>query len=420
MRARWILPLLWLCLRPAAAQSNSFTIPAWAFDRGNVRTFTEEYADVGPMVAYGGHSPIFVEYDLEFPAAGSCTLSLAYAAGAARPVELLVDGQSLGPVCRSATGSWNTGGAQWEESSRFQVTAGRHTIALRRADDFPHVVSLRFEGLAIPPGFTPNRPRARRPPAPARTPSNQPFVHEVKVVALRLAIEDLVAGFGPRYANGRQYLKRLEALETALNDPGTAAQARSNLIVLQREALLANPLLDCDKLLVLKREFTNPSAARHAMGHALGVGSLNAHTSDDIPRQGHWNDELAVLSNLRGEPQSTTLYRPDTNETLIDPVLHFDADRLLFAKNGDREKNWRLFELDLRSVQGRTARNHASPSPLNGESLEALNRTRNADFSPQDRGDVGRHRKLQTRGLVPGPCGLKSACRFMEWVGVRG
>jgi len=42
-----------------------------------------------------------------------------------------------------------------------------------------------------------------------------------------------------------------------------------------------------------------------------------------------------------------------------------------------------------------------------------MTRTRHADFSPQDRGDVGRHRKLQARGSVPGSGGLKSACRFM-------
>ena len=121
--------------------------------------------------------------------------------------------------------------------------------------------------------------------------------------ALRLAIEDLVATFGPRYPKGAEFLKRLDALEAQLKDPGAAAQARSNLVALQREALLANPLLDFDRLLVLKRGFPRPDAARHAMGGALGVGTLNAHTSDDTPRQGHWNDELAVLSNLRGEPQ---------------------------------------------------------------------------------------------------------------------
>jgi len=49
-----------------------------------------------------------------------------------------------------------------------------------------------------------------------------------------------------------------------------------------------------------------------------------------------------------------------------------------------------------------------------GTRIGAMNRVRNADFSPQDRGDVGHHRKLQARWPVPGSCGLKSACRFME------
>jgi len=57
-----------------------------------------------------------------------------------------------------------------------------------------------------------------------------------------------------------------------------------------------------------------------------------------------------------------------------------------------------------------TRQNHFSS--LRGCS-RTMNRTRRADFSPQDRGDVGRHRKLRARGSVRGPCGLKSAFRFV-------
>jgi formylglycine-generating enzyme required for sulfatase activity len=127
-------------------------------------------------------------------------------------------------------------------------------------------------------------------------------------------------------------------------DPHREA-SRAALHSLQREALLANPLLDFDRLLVLKR--VPKVEARRVMGDSLGVGSLNAFTSDTIPRQGHFQDELAVLSNLRGEPVLTPLYAPDNGETLIDPVLHFDATRLLFAQNGANEKNWRLWEMRL-------------------------------------------------------------------------
>jgi hypothetical protein len=366
-----LLPLAWLLfgLQPlAAGESNSFTIPAWAFDRGNVRTFTKEYADAGPMVAFGGQSPAVVDYDIPFPAPGTYRLSIRYAALAARPVALQVDGTNVASVCRTANGSWNTSGAKWESSAELSLTAGRHTFRLQRGVDFPHVVSLRFDSAAIPTDFVMKRPKARKLTDPPRALILfKPSVPEVKPEALRLAIRDLMATHGTRYSNGAGYLRRLEtiAAQLASTDAATLAQAQADLRALQREALLANPLLDFDKVVLLRRGFPDTNAALISMGGALGVGTLNAHTSDDTPRADHWNDKLAVLSNLRGEPQFTTLYRPDTNETIIDPVLHFDAERLLFAKAGVKEKNWRLFELTLQDAFAAT--NAASPSPLNGE-----------------------------------------------------
>jgi formylglycine-generating enzyme required for sulfatase activity len=164
---------------------------------------------------------------------------------------------------------------------------------------------------------------------------------------LRLAIEDLTASFGNRYPQGRAFAERLAELERREAASGKSPDFADALAKLRREALLANPLLDCDQLLILKRGFRDPVAARHAMGAELGVGSLNAHTSDDIPRQGHWNDELTVLSKLRGTPQFSPLFRPANQESLLDPVLHFDAQRLLFAKRGAKESHWRLWEIGV-------------------------------------------------------------------------
>ena len=67
---------------------HSFTIPAWAFDRGNAKTFTKEYADAGPMVAFGGESPVVLEYDIEFPTATDYRLRMQYAAAEKRLVAL--------------------------------------------------------------------------------------------------------------------------------------------------------------------------------------------------------------------------------------------------------------------------------------------------------------------------------------------
>jgi formylglycine-generating enzyme required for sulfatase activity len=177
---------------------------------------------------------------------------------------------------------------------------------------------------------------------------------EVNIEAARLALDDMEHSFPERYAGAKHrqaledFTRQRPALLKSLGEGKTAdLQIARQLLAGVRVALLSNPLLDCDRLLFLKRQFPDPKQARLAMGDALGVGSLNAHTSDTIPRQGPWNDQLAVMSRLRGEPESATFYQAENRETLIDPVLHFDADRLLFAKRGARQTNWRVFEIGV-------------------------------------------------------------------------
>jgi hypothetical protein len=98
MRFTWLLTLIAAALSPSGLPGASFDIPAWAFDRGNVKTFTSQWADTAPMIAFGGRSPIFAEYDIELPAGGRFALAVQYAAGTARPVELSVDGQPCGQI----------------------------------------------------------------------------------------------------------------------------------------------------------------------------------------------------------------------------------------------------------------------------------------------------------------------------------
>lgn len=331
------------------AHAGSFDIPAWAYNRGNVKVFTDQWADAAPMVAYGGRSPVVVEYDVDLPQAGLFTLSFQYAAATPRPVELCIDGHPQGTVCRTSTGSWNTSGAVWEESLAIDLTSGRHTLRLERHDDFPHLVALRLASPGIPEGYRPERPGARRLPVVAQEPAGTFYDAAPNPPALRRAIEDLIASFGARYPEGEAFRRRLAVIEAALQteDPTQKGQATAEYEALKREALLANPLLDFDRLLLLERGFPNPAHARSAMGQALGVGSLNAHTSDDTPRQGRWNDRLIALSHLRGKPTTEVLYEPPDQNTVIDPMLHYDGDHVLFAMNGTAEKNWRLWELGL-------------------------------------------------------------------------
>ena len=162
-------------------------------------------------------------------------------------------------------------------------------------------------GLAVLLVFGPRAPVGGAPadaPAAAETSRDGRFeaaaaqLQRLNLRALRLAIEDLTVTFADRYPQGAERLRQLEGyerrgreLEAGLARREEAERVRefaAEVEGFRARSLLANPLLDFDRLLVLKREFPDPKAARQAMGHELGVGSLNAHTSEDIPREKQW------------------------------------------------------------------------------------------------------------------------------------
>ena len=76
-----------------------------------------------------------------------------------------------------------------------------------------------------------------------------------EVANLRLAIEDLRTSFGGRYANGDDFLARLKALEPGIASQSTneSVLARAEFVRLQREALLANPLVSGQPILFVVR-----------------------------------------------------------------------------------------------------------------------------------------------------------------------
>ena len=147
---------------------------------------------------------------------------------------------------------------------------------------------------------------------------------------LRLAIRDLAANYPTQYTRAAEFLHRLD---TITNDTDFEA--------LQREALLANPLLDFDRMLVIRRRLGGK--ARTAMSGELGVGTLNAHSNDSLRRTG-WDNEISILSNLRGPTRLDTLYKPDGGKIVTDLELDSDAGHLMFSSIG-AQGNWRVFEM---------------------------------------------------------------------------
>ena len=89
-----------------------------------------------------------------------------------------------------------------------------------RRGPLPNLVALRLDSLtALPKGW-------RQPPRKVkhfdRVPATQRSVllppDAVNIAALRMAIEDVIAEFGPEYPGGVQYLKQLAAIEKKPHD----------------------------------------------------------------------------------------------------------------------------------------------------------------------------------------------------------
>ena len=170
----------------------------------------------------------------------------------------------------------------------------------------------------------------------------------IDAAAVRLALQDMAATWPERCPLAPQ-ATLLADLDTRVADLAkrlgagdeSAVAEAEQLTAAVRAALLANPLLDFDRLLAVRRRFPALAGARNA---APGT-TQNWLTSDAIPHQGAWHDALVVLGKLRGPVAEQTLYEPADGETLLEPDVHFDGDRILFAKNGAAQKNYRLWEI---------------------------------------------------------------------------
>ncbi len=161
----------------------------------------------------------------------------------------------------------------------------------------------------------------------------------------REAIEDLIATYGDKYAKGQEFLGRLTELEKAVQTAETAlaagdqgarqriADLAAKFTLLRSEALLANPLLAFNKLLLVKRG-----------ANSLGLPA-NWQANSSTGRYGYDN-QIAVLSPINPQGKLTTLLKPRTTEFVGDLKLNFDADKLLFSMP-DKRMVWQVWEVKV-------------------------------------------------------------------------
>ena len=152
--------------------------------------------------------------------------------------------------------------------------------------------------------------------------------------AARRCMADLKAN--PKYDYAKHnaaveaLIANLDTTKKALESGDDAAKAAAVARVeAYRAAMLANPILDFDKILCVHRKIGN---ARGAFGgRGSGMTGLNAENHMVAPRTGFEN-EIGVLSDLRGTPKFTPLYKPADKTSIVRDIdLDFDASRILFT-----------------------------------------------------------------------------------------
>lgn len=254
------------------------------------------------------------------------------------------------------------------------VVSGRDAKAVRgrppEAGRLPHQSALperlrhltcRFGCLLLVAGWAPTAPGAGGGPdgagAEARAqrvvsggegmaPAAPAEIDSRAIESLRAAIEDLGRTFGGRYSRGPEFLARLEALG---RDAGGDEAARAAAFeALRREALLANPLLEGMRLLVVKRK---PASTVSPKGHkgwwskspGIEIGMPSNHEcNSSLNKDGHDN-EIAVLSEVSPDGAWRTLHRPANGGYAGEVDLNWDGERLLFTQSDP--ESWKIWEI---------------------------------------------------------------------------
>ena len=129
---------------PAAVRERTARIiEAEDFTRGNVLKQTTGYGEGIGVIYNKGELPNVAEYDVEAEHSGVFQFELRYAAAAARPVKLLINGELVkNDAAGRVTGSWNPDTQAWEVLGLFPLAAGKNSVRLECAGPFPHIDKL--------------------------------------------------------------------------------------------------------------------------------------------------------------------------------------------------------------------------------------------------------------------------------------
>lgn len=178
----------------------------------------------------------------------------------------------------------------------------------------------------------------------------------IDCVAVRLAIVDLSKTFGDQYPDGPKLLTELDGFEKRLeklqktSDENASTVFAEKFEEFKRKALLANPLLDFEKLLLIKRKPDGDprrwNAPNKGLGEFIGLPRQSSWALPRIENPLIWENQICTLSGLNPDGKLEVIFEPETKRLVSDVDLHFDGGRLMFSMP-DGKTIWQVFEIDI-------------------------------------------------------------------------
>ncbi|MBM83235.1 MAG: hypothetical protein CMJ78_21955 [Planctomycetaceae bacterium] len=115
-------------------------LEAEKFQRGNPTVYTKGYGEGIGVILNAGPTPNFVEYDIEILADGMYQFEVRYAAAAARPCVLSINGNVLEKdFAGNVTGSWYPDKQKWEVAGFHKLKKGKIVLRIEQPMYFPHI-----------------------------------------------------------------------------------------------------------------------------------------------------------------------------------------------------------------------------------------------------------------------------------------
>ena len=179
------------------------TFEAENFARSNLAVFENLYiSDKG-----GGLS--WAEYEFELEEAGEYELVFRFAAAAARPARLLINGElAASPVLSQTTGGWSADKQQWLPQGTH-VFGKKNVMRLERSGAFSHLDKIRIARLTETAGDDAPRPVLA-------TATTAPLLaKQFGVFAGEEFGGDLVIGIGPEFPSFFGLAKKVESVRIA-------------------------------------------------------------------------------------------------------------------------------------------------------------------------------------------------------------